>query len=566
LTVAVSELDRPAGVQGSPAEVYRRAALAEAWRLTSLVDRNPFSATRGSLSRTHWGWKFEDFPFPRMQEGVYALARLHALPGNDNPFFDRSDVRAWIEWAFEYWASRQHRNGAFDEAYPYEQCLAATAFTSFYVAHAFRLHQQHLPASLQERVKASLVAAGDWLIDNDETHGVLSNHLAVAVAALELIARIGGDARHSRRARHFLDRIFAHQSEEGWMREYDGADIGYGTHGLFYLASYWEVTGCRDTLAALRRFARFLAHFVHPDGTIGGEYSSRNTEFYYPAGFEILSHECPASAGIAAYMRSSIAERRACGVWAMDAFNFMPMLNNVLFAMDAARSGVAIEPVACERTPFSRYFEHCGLWIVNGERHYSIVGLSKGGTACVFDKRDRRLAARHAGLVAFAGRRRFTSQDYTLRPRVDWSEDETTARVQVPWKVFGQMAFSPTLFIGFRLFNLSFGRLPAVSRWLKRILVHVLIARRKRPPIEHSRTVQVLGETISIVDEIRFAGGVDRLAAAAQFAAIHMGSSMYTDIRAVEGSTESTSWECNDRVRLTGTLDLDGAHWRAEVG
>src|SRR5262249_39580810 len=155
----------------------------------------------GSFSRTHWGWKFEDFPFPRLQEGVYALTRLYALPGGDNVLFDRSDVRQWIEWGFEYWVSRQHPNGAFDEAYPFEQCLAATAFTYFYVGHGFDRHREHLPPAVQRRVVDSLWRAADWLVRNDETHGVLSNHLAVAVAALELVARIGGDARHSERAR-----------------------------------------------------------------------------------------------------------------------------------------------------------------------------------------------------------------------------------------------------------------------------------------------------------------------------------------------------------------------------
>lgn len=548
----------------SAVEIYRRAVLAESWRLTSLLDRNPFSATRGSLSRTHWAWKFEDFPFPRLQEGVYALARLYALPGADNVLFERPDVTCWIEWALDYWVARQHANGAFDEAYPFEQCLAATAFTSFYVGNAFVRHREHLSPALQRRVTEALRRAGDWLVGNDETHGVLSNHLAVAVAALELIARVCGDARHSQRARELLQRIFAHQSAEGWMKEYDGADIGYGTHGFFYLASYWEMTACPQTLAALQRFARFLAYFVHPDGTIGGEYSSRNTEFYYPAGFEILAAECSASAGIAAHLRRAVAERRVCGVWAMDAFNFMPMLNNLLFAMDAIKEGVASEPVACERPPFSRYFEECGLWVVNSQRHYAIMGLSKGGTVSLFDKQQRRLAARHSGLVATAGRRRFTSQDYTLRPSVTWSEDGQTARMEVPWKHFDQVVFSPMLFIGFRLFNLSLGRVPAMSRWLKQALVHVLIARRRRPPIVHRRTLRMSAETLHIDDDIALPAGVERLLAAAQFASIHMGSALYTDVRALEGSTVTTAWPAKERVRLTATLDLTGARWRME--
>ena len=545
--------------------LYRRAALAECWRLASLIDRNPFSPTRGSFSRTHWGWKFEDFPFPRLQEGLYALARLHALDSPDNPFFERDDVSLWIQWGLEYWLSRQHANGAFDEAYPNEQCLAATAFSSFYVGHAFLLHRERVPAEMQGRVVDALRRAGDWLVVNDETHGVLSNHLAVAVSALELIARVGGDARHSQRAREYLQRILAHQSAEGWMKEYDGADIGYGSHGFFYLAAYWQMTGCDKTLAALQRFARFLAYFVHPDGTVGGEYSSRNTEFYYPAGFEILAPHCPASAGIAVHMRRSLAERRACGLWAMDLFNFMPVLNNLLFAMDAVNEGAPADAVACERPPFSKYFAQSGLWVVNSERCYVVVGLSKGGTVSLFDKDQRRLAARHAGVVALAGKRRFTSQDYTLDPAVTWSADGQTATVQVAWKNYNQIVFSPLLFIAFRTFNLSLGRVPAVSRWLKQLLVRVLIARKHRPPIGHRRAVRVSADSVHIEDEISAPAPVDQLVVAAQFTSIHMGSSMYADVRSVEGSAATTAFPCKGRVRLFGTLSTAGAQWRSEA-
>lgn len=546
------------------ASLYRRAALAECWRLASLVDRNPFSATRGSLSRTHWAWKFEDFPFPRLQEGLYALARLYDLPGDDNVFYRSEDVSRWIEWGLDYWLSRRHANGAFDEAYPFEQCLAATAFTSFYVGHAFLLHKAHLPPPLQERVTNALRGAGDWLIKNDETHGLLSNHLAVAVAALELISRAGGDARHANRAQEFLQRIFAHQSAEGWMKEYDGADIGYGTHGFFYLASYWQMTRCEQTLAALKRFAQFLAYFVHPDGTVGGEYSSRNTEFYYPAGFEILAQECPASAGIAAQMRRSIEERRVCGVWAMDLFNFMPMLNNLLFAMDSHTQAEQAEPVACERAPFSRYFSECGLWVVNNERHYLIIGLSKGGTVSLFDKRQRRLVARHAGVVGVAGKRRYTSQDYTLAPTVAWSDENNTVTLQVPWRRMGQTVFSPLLFVGFRLFNLTLGRVPAASRGLKKLLVSVLIGRRRPPSVVHTRTLRVTEDAVLIDDDLTTPASIDSLVVAAQFASIHMGSSLYADIRAVEGSTATQTFACAGRTRLRARLDATGAHWEME--
>jgi len=540
--------------------------MADVWRLVSMIDRNPVSRTRGSLSRTHWAWKFDDFPYPRMQEGVFALVCLHDLEAEGNPFYHSESVASWVEWAFDYWTRLQHGNGAFDEAYPNEQCLAATAFTVFYVGSAFLRWGERLPPALRGRVLTALRLAGQWLCRNDETHGILSNHLAVAVAALEIVSRVCDFKACSQRARFFLERILAHQSNEGWMREYDGADIGYGTHGFFYLAEYWRLTQCEDTLAALRRFAGFLGHFVHPDGTIGGEYSSRNTEFYYPAGFELLAGHCPHSRAIAVAMRDSLQQRRACGVWAMDPFNFLPMLNNLLFAAEAARSWEQVDPLPWQRLPGSVHFPEAGLWLINRERYYAVVGLSKGGTVSVFDKAGRRIAARHAGHFLVWRDRAYASQDHSPQPALEWNAAGDAVTLQVPWKSLGQTVFTPPLFMAFRLFTLTFGRFPAVSRWVKSLLVSVLIRRKRRPPIIHARTLRVQDDGILVEDHIRLPEGVAQLTAAAQFTSIHMGSAMYYDARSPCGSAATQAIDAGggSELRLAGSMTLSGSHWQRQ--
>lgn len=543
---------------------YRQAALDEVWRLASLIDRNPVSRTRGSLSRTHWAWKFDDFPYPRMQEGVFALVCLYDLDAEGNPFYHSESVASWVEWAFDYWTRLQHKNGAFDEAYPNEQCLAATAFTAFYVGSAFLRWGDRLPAPLRDRVLASLRLAGQWLCRNDETHGILSNHLAVAVAALEILARICACKDFSQRARFFLEHILAHQSDEGWMQEYDGADIGYGTHGFFYLAEYWRMTACADTLSALQRFAGFLAHFVHPDGTIGGEYSSRNTEFYYPAGFELLAGHCPNCRAIAVAMRDSLEQGRACGVWAMDPFNFMPMLNNLLFAAEATRPWEQVDPLPWQQPPSSVHFPKAGLWLINRERYYAVVGLSKGGTVSVFDKAGKRIAARHAGHFLVWRDRAYTSQDHTPHPLPEWAAGDKVT-LQVPWKSLEQTLFTPLLFIAFRLFTLTLGRFPAVSRWVKNLLVSVLIHRKRRPPITHVRTLRAEDDGIFVEDCIRLPEGAGQLTAAAQFTSIHMGSAMYCDARSPCGSATTQAIAAGGgELRLSGSMTLAGSHWQRQ--
>ena len=72
-----------------------------------------------------------------------------------------------------------------------------------------------------------------------------------------------------------------------------GADPGYQTLAIYYLYHAWRLTGNTELLTSLRLSGEFLTYFVHPDGTIGGLYGSRNTEVFYPGGIVAMSTELP---------------------------------------------------------------------------------------------------------------------------------------------------------------------------------------------------------------------------------------------------------------------------------
>ena len=68
---------------------------------------------------------------------------------------------------------------------------------------------------------------------------MLSNHQAVAASALYNAGVIYGNSDFIERSNYFLNKILEKQSHEGWFEEYGGPDIGYQTHGCFYLAVLW---------------------------------------------------------------------------------------------------------------------------------------------------------------------------------------------------------------------------------------------------------------------------------------------------------------------------------------
>ncbi|MBF0143486.1 MAG: hypothetical protein HQL59_08510 [Magnetococcales bacterium] len=517
---------------GDEAWVYWRRVEPHLSRILSRVDRESFSLTYGSLDRVFWNWKFTDFAGARFQEGVFTLAFLYATPFQGNTFQGNPHLLRWARAALGNWVGLQYPDGSFDEAYPGERSLAATAFTGFYVGEGFRRLRSWIPEAEAAGVVAALTAAGEWLCRNDETHGVLSNHLAAAAAACHVIGEVVGDPRFFARRDHFVDRILRCQSAEGWYEEYGGADPGYQTHATFYLGWIWRATRDARLLESLGRASAFLEYCLHPDGTMGGEYGSRNTEFQFPAGYEILAGVSPEAARIALFMRRGMAKNVVVGPDAMDAQNIFPIVNNYLLALDAALGEQRLELAATGELPWQRrerrYFADAGLYFVSEERYYAIFAASKGGCLKVFDRQGEKLHGMDAGYwgVMPSGKA-ISSQALVRSPAVERGEEGILARGR--FVRVNQRLFNPWLFLGFRLFTLIFGRHPGAARWIKGMLVRVLVRRRREEPLEWQRRVAFLPQRVQVWDRLTRSAplALNRLRRDEKFSAIHMGSARY---------------------------------------
>ncbi len=510
------------------AGLYAERILAQIPRVLGQIDREPLSPTSGCADRTYWAWKFVDFPAPRMQEAVCALAYVWATPLPGSSYHRDENLLAWIELALRWWAGRQHADGSFDEAYPYERSLAATSFTAFYAGEALLLLGDALSPDARALSELAIAAAGAWLARNDETHGFLSNHLAAALAACQHAFRVSGDPQLAARARYFRDKILREQSQEGWYREYEGADPGYQTHGSFYLARYAELTGDPSVAESLERSFEFLAHFVHPDGSLGGEYASRNTQTYYPAAFEMSAHRSHAASWIAERMRSSVADGSAAGIAAVDAWNQYPLLNNLVFAhralVDAERP-----PLPPREPDAGRSFTHfpeAGLLCVRRARYEAVVATKKGGVIKAWERGANRLAYSDCGWIA-RGKRGGLIATQAFDPARAIRVEADSVEVECEAVRVSRPTFHPLSFLGFRTFTLTIGRFPAVARRLKALLVHVLVYRKRGGGLALSRRIELGESEIRVVDRLAGDASLRDVQRAARFATIHMGSSRY---------------------------------------
>jgi hypothetical protein len=547
------------GVQ--PIEVYGRLMAAELPRVLGGMDRDPTSPTVGCCDRNFWAWKFVDFPGARFQEALCVLsfaARHRVAP----EFHGNRRVLEWIEHGFRFWSSIQHRDGSFDEAYPYERSLAATAFTTFYASEALEFLGELLPNSSRTSALETISRAGHWLCHHDESHGVLSNHLAAAAAALAHASRLLNIPTFEARSRYFLDRILSHQSSEGWYEEYGGADPGYQTHGSFYLARLHQLTGDDRLLQSLRSANRFLAHFVHPDGSIGGEYASRDTQTYYPAAFEMLAPHDPSAAWISSTLRPRVGTASAAGLKGIDQYNFYPCLNNLVFAHLAVTNG---RPAATPREGIpsgTTWFPQAGLVRVRTSGLDAVIGTSKGGVVKVFDRVTRRLVLSDCG---YAGRSktggRLSSQylDHHRTVKTDTDGIEVTG----PFMAYNRPTMRPWRFLGFRIFSLTFGRVSGIGEWLKRVLVKVLIYRRKPLRLTLRRRIRFGVDSVTIEDSLAGPDAVKvaDLARVDSFGTIHMGSARYfvaSELHAAGTTTEPVPLaQLSQGMTLTRTVDVE---------
>lgn len=492
--------------------------------ILSRVDHEPFSRTFGCGDRNYWGWKFVDFSGARFQEFLYSAAWMKTSKSANADWRDCGSLEQALSAGFGWWRKIQYADGSFDEAYPYERSFAATAFTLFYLSEAFALVRGSLEC--EGETLDAMARAANWLCRNEESHGMLSNHVAAAAAAMWNCAELLDSEVYRRRANQFIERILNRQSHEGWYEEYGGPDIGYQTHCSFYLARIWQRSRDSQLLGSLKSANAFLSHFIHPDHSVGGEYSSRGTKFYFPAAYEILWDECVSARSIAEFQKKGIAESKGVGIWQMDEYNLYPMLNNYLFAEDALRARQS-KNLPVNLLPWQKeqeyVFEQAGLVVDSRSSHFAVFGLGSGGVVRVWNKRTRKLAFQNVGYAKKVG-----TQWLSTRALSKWTRIKNGWYVENNPVSINQMVFSPLLFLCFRSFNISLGRYPFFAKWIKRLLVRVLVSRKKTIKKTFSREIiWSADDVLTLRDEgkgvLRGSLLLDR------FLPFHMGSARYID-------------------------------------
>ena len=493
-------------------------------RLLSQLNRDPATSTYGCFDRRYWAWKLADFPEATFQRNIQSLCWFMDQPeakGSDNLV---EFIKAGLLYAFEI----QHKDGSFDQAYPNEHSYGATAFLLPDLITAYQKIKEFL--SLDERTftENRIMRSADFLYKAAELHGFIANHLAGAALALLKSHQLFGEIKYKSKSQKIINRIIENQSGEGWYQEYNGADPGYQTLCMYYLAQIFQIERSGTLRESLERSLHFLQFFIHPDGTFGGEYGSRRTEIYYPGGIAILAQEFPVAAEMHTFMKESIRTGNTVNLIDIDMGNLAPLLSNYITAASIKESASTDSTLPIKQQEFTQIFRSAGIAITANPAYYAILGISNGGVLKVFNKKSSTLVYDDCGLLGeTSDGHKFSSQITSLNNPLKWGNNlyETTSSFN---KISSQFP-TPFNYLLLRIANLTFMRCRFLNEAVKKMLVKLLINKNVPIPLHRIRKIEFKQNTIHIADKIERTGPIHikTLTQGNKFSTIHMASARY---------------------------------------
>lgn len=478
-------------------DLFAQAAIAQIPIILTLQDRNRHSPTYGCFDRNFWQYKIIDFPSGMAQEFVLPLALAYTLPIPDNPFFEQPNLREWVEAGILYAARSAHADGSCDDYFPFERAGGAAAFSLLACIDSYQL------LNLQnDEAIAFFVKRADWLAHHHES-GRLTNHQALIALCLELMGRLIQSDRWAAARDERLERVLSWQNPEGWFQEYEGCDPGYHTLTISCLARLYTL---RPTSASNSRLKDAIANaivlaeqFIHPDGSYGGEYTSRNTYNFFPHGFELAGRWFPDALSINDQFLQGLAHGKgAC--YADDHIIGHHTWNYLL----AWRDFVGDRPPTKPR-PTGRVWLPEARLLIDRRRDADDVpvelylALNKGGVFKLF-RGDRlvvsdtqmSLQVKTGGTVKNAVGHLVGTYDSSVE------EGAIAIRGSLGWAKQKQM--TPLNLMILRVVMLTVGRF--FPNLIRKLLQKVLITGKTAAPFQFSRTVEWRDGQWHVIDEL----------------------------------------------------------------
>ncbi|HYR59145.1 MAG TPA: hypothetical protein VEO95_10965 [Chthoniobacteraceae bacterium] len=480
-------MESPLNSTATGRELFAREALAQIPKILTLQDRNAHSPTYGCFDRNFWHYKIIDFPSGMAAEFVWPLALVYSLPIAGNSYFHQPAIKQWAEAGMIYAARSAHADGSCDDYFPFEKAAGAAAFSLLACIESYTL----LKLKNQELLDF-FARRADWLARHHES-GRLTNHQALIVLCLEKVARLFESNRWDKLKAKRLKRVLDWQDDEGWFQEYEGCDPGYHTLTIGLLAQLHALAPGDALKTALEKAIRFAAHFVHPDGSFGGEYTSRNTYNFFPHGFEIAGTWLPEAraindrflAGLANGLGSCYADDHIVG-------------HHTWSYLLAYHHWNAERPPAPEFPEGRVHFQNAGIVIDRRGPAVLYLALNKGGVFKLFVNGRLAHSDTQLSVQVEEGRTRTAVAHLVGKYRVEIGDDQITISGKLGWAKTKQMTTFNLVVLRALMFTV--GRF--FPNLIRKLLQRILITGKKSAPLQFKRTLGWQHDQLAVADEL----------------------------------------------------------------
>ena len=464
-------------------------ALSQIPKILTLLDRNPHSPTYGCFDRNFWHYKIIDFPSGMAQEFVLPLALVYGIDDQQNQYYKNPRIKEFVKAGIAFAASSSHADGSCDDYFPFEKAGGAAAFSLLACLDSYMLLGLENKEFLQFFEKRAT-----WLANHDES-GQLANHQALIVLCLELISRIQNTDKFDELIKTRLDRVLSWQSSEGWFQEYEGADPGYHTLTISILARVYELNPSEKLKGSLKKAVEFAAQFVHPDGSYGGEYGSRNTYNYFPHGFELVGKWMPEALSVNdRYLKGLENNLEACfeddHVIAHHVWNYLL----------AWKDYVDDRPETVYPKPGRVWFKEARILIDRRNKSELYAALNKGGVFKLFRDDELVVSDTQFSLLLKNGSKTKNAVAHLIDDtQIDISDSKISVKGNFGWANHTQA--SPWKLVIFRIGMLTVGRF--FPDLIRKILQKILITGKKEAPFKFERTFEYDEGSWIVKDELQ---------------------------------------------------------------
>lgn len=487
-------------------------------KLINLYNLDPMAQSHGYGDRLYWGWKVRDFSNATLQGGVHALAialQLHIVKEQDF-------VLEVIDKAILAVNRIKDKSNSVVEAYPNEQSFCVTALVAFDILSTIDILGDKITDKKKKTYLSIVKPLIHFIENNDEEHAIISNHLATGVAAIAIWNKFS-DVK-STRHQELLDIIYHHQSEEGWFKEYEGADPGYQTLCTYYLGVANRYLQDEKLAQSLNLSLSYLKYFIQPDGSIGGLYGSRNTEVFYPGGLAILAENNPTALAILSHLKTGLKEGVHILPQTIDIGNYIPLLNS--YAYGAWMESQMETLVNSEELPYTQSFEKdfvkSGIYLHSNAKYYAVINYKKGGTLKVFDKKTNSLDLEDGGWIAENSDKQWVSTQH-----VDDSLDFSNREIKAGFYKSNEAYPSPFQFLILRFLSITIFKSNRLGNIFKRVIVKMLMTGKNKIDGYVSRRFEFSPDEIRVYEKVKTPTKYPNYHHGGRFKSIHMASSGY---------------------------------------